>query len=362
MGTTPAAAQLTITAFVLGMAVGNLLFGAVSDSTGRRRPIFVTSVTFLAASIMCAAAPSIELLVAARLLQGLAGGTCIVVSRAIVPDVARGREAAKMLSALLAITGFVPAIAPVLGGILLPAVGWRGIFWTIAAVNLVQILVAVVLLPETLPPERRSERALYGLFPRIGRCLRRPAFVGYMAASGLGFGSLFSYIAASPLVLQEQLGLSPTAYALVFGAMALLLPLSNAANMRVVAFVHPRRALLVALLVYALAGAFLLLQALTSPTLAVAVPTMAVLSLMSGFVMANATALAVEVVRDIGTGAGSAMGFFQFVVAGAVPPLVALGANHMVAMALSIGGCATVGLVFLLLLTPAEAEKAQPGS
>lgn len=352
LGTTPAMAQLTITGFMLGMAVGNLLVGAVSDSTGRKRPILLASAFFLAASLLCALAPSIELLIAARFIQGLAGGSAMVVARAVIPDVASGRDAARLFSALMAITGFAPAIAPVFGGFLLPAVGWRGVFWALVVLNIVQILVATFILPETLPPERRSGKALRGLFPRMWACLRRPAFIGYMLASGLGFGALFSYISASPLVLQNQLGASPSTYAVIFGSMALLIPVSNAANMRLVSSVHPRTALRTALLIDALAGVLLIIQAVTGPMLAVAVPTLAALSLMAGFIMSNATALGVDTVRDIGAGAGNgAMGFFQFLVAGSVPPLVALGPNPMAAMGTSIIVCAGIALLALLTLT-----------
>ena len=254
LGTTPAMAQLTITGFMLGMAVGNLLFGAISDSTGRKRPILVSSAAFLVASVLCAVAPSIHLLIVARVVQVLAGCTAMVVARAVIPDVASGRAAARGFSGLMAITGFAPTIAPVLGGALLPAFGWRGVFWVLAALNIAQFLIALVVLPETLPASRRSDRALRGLFPRIGRCLRRRAFIGYMLASGLGFGSLFSYISASPLVLQSQLGASPTLYAVLFGSMALLIPASNAMNMRLVGRFHPRSLLRTALAVDLAAG------------------------------------------------------------------------------------------------------------
>ncbi|WP_115685639.1 multidrug effflux MFS transporter [Corynebacterium senegalense] len=353
LGTTPAMAQLTITGFMAGMAVGNLLFGAISDSTGRKRPILVSSAVFFLASVLCALAPSIELLIAARVVQGLAGGTAMVVARAIIPDVAHGRAAARAFSGLMAITGFTPAIAPVLGGVLLPAFGWRGVFWTLAAVNVAQFAVALFLVGETLPASRRSDRALRGLFPRIGRCLRRPAFVGYMLASGLGFGSLFSYIAASPLVLQSQLGASPTLYAALFGSMALLIPASNAMNMRAVNRFHPRTLLRTALGANLVVGVVLFALSRLDPALPVVVAVLATLSLMAGFIMANATALGVETIRDIGTGSGNgAMGFFQFVVGGTVAPTVALGANHLQTMSLSVMVCAALALVAVLALTP----------
>ncbi|WKD58365.1 Bicyclomycin resistance protein [Corynebacterium capitovis DSM 44611] len=356
LSATPAMTQLTISGFMAGMAVGNLLFGAISDSTGRRRPILVSSAFFLVASVLCALAPTIQALIVARFIQGLAGGASMVVARATIPDLARGRAAARAFSALMAITGFAPAIAPALGSVILPAFGWRGVFWTLAAVNATQFVVAYFLIDETLPLTHRSDNALRGLFPRIARCLRHREFVGYLLASGLGFGTLFSYISASPLVLQTQLGASPTTYAMIFGSMALLIPLSNAANMRAIGRFHPRTLLRAALVTDIGVGVGLLVVAKLGPTLEVTVPILAVLSLMAGFIMANATSLGVEAVREVGAGAGSgAMGFFQFVVGGVVPPLVALGADHAQTMAISVVTCAAIALVAVSALTPRPA-------
>lgn len=351
LSTSPALAQLTITGFMAGMAVGNLLFGAVSDGTGRKPAIMVASVVFLLASLVCAVAPSIGVLIVARCVQGLAAGCVVVVTRAIVPDIAHGKEAARGLSGLMAISGFVPAIAPVLGGLVIPWFGWRGVFWTITLVNVVQLVVAWRFLPETVPPGQRTRGAVGMLLPRMARCVRRPRFAAYMLATGLGFGTLFSYISASPLVLQVQLGLSPTVFALLFGAMALLIPLANTVNMRLVKTVHSRTLLLVALGVDCAAGLVLAVFALTQPSVAM-IPFIAVLSAMSGFITANATALAVEEIRDIGVGAGTgAVGFFQFIIGGLVPPLVALGTNHTLSMAVSIMACSAAALLVVGALT-----------
>ncbi|OHF35783.1 MFS transporter permease [Corynebacterium sp. HMSC074A01] len=350
LGTTPAIAQLTISGFMLGMALGNLVFGAISDSTGRKSPIVAASAVFLAASVACALAPGIWPLIAARFIQGLAAGCLEAVSRAVVPDVSHGKQAARAFSGLMALTGFVPAIAPIIGGTMLPVVGWRGVFWLLVALNVVQAILAFRM-SETLPEEKRSAGVLRSMFPRMWLCLRRPAFVGYMLAGSLGFGALFAYIAASPLVLQSQLGLGSTAYGLIFGGMALLIPVSNTLNMRALRAKHPRSLLVGALLIDACIALILLPFALTTPTLW-ALPFFAVLSLMGGFIMANASALAVEEVRDIGTGAGSgALGFCQFIIAAAMPPLVALGANHMLSMALGTLGCAVLAAAAVLGLT-----------
>lgn len=343
LATTPAAVQLTISGFMLGMALGNLVFGPISDATGRKRPIVLAAGVLFAAAVLCALAPTIEVLIAARFAQGLAGGCLIVVSRAVIPDVAEGTAAARAFSGLMALTGFMPAIAPALGGLLLPRIGWRGIFWVLAAMSLVQ-LVAALRLPETLPPQRRSPGAVRGFGRRIARCLARRSFVGYMVAGALGFGALFAYIAASPLVLQSQLGFSPTAYAYTFGAFSLLLPVSNAINMRLV-MRRPARVLLHwALLIDATVALLLIPLALTGPSIAL-VPLLALLPAMSGFIGANATALAVEEIRDIGAGAGSgAMGFTQFVTAAVVAPLAVAASNYALGMALTSLACAVVAL------------------
>ncbi|MDY5785338.1 multidrug effflux MFS transporter [Corynebacterium sp.] len=353
LATTPAMAQLTISGFMVGMALGNLLMGALSDSTGRKRPIVYSSVAFLVASVFCALAPSIELLIAARTVQGFVGGSAMVVSRAVIPDVARGAAAARGFSAMMAITGFAPAIAPVMGSMILPSFGWRGVFWFLAAVNLAQIIIGVFILRESLPRERRSAGALRGLFPRIGRCLARPEFVGYLLASGMGFAALFSYISGSPLVLQSQLGASPGLYAVLFGSMALLLPVSNMVNMRLVGRFDQRALLRFALLADLAAGVVLLVLSQFTPPLFAVVPFLAVLSLMAGMMMPNATALAVEAVRDIGAGAGNgAMGCFQFIVAGIAAALVAVGANHLLTLGISVVGWAAVALLALAVLAP----------
>lgn len=351
LGTSPASAQLTISGFMIGMAVGNLVFGPVSDATGRRAPIVAAATVFFASSVLCALAPSIELLIAARVIQGAAGGCAVVVSRAVVPDLLNGTAAARVFSALLALTGFMPAIAPALGSLLLPLLGWRGIFWFLAAVNVVQLLLALRL-PETLPPERRTPGVLRTLLPRIARCFTRPAYVGYMAAGAIGFGALFAYISASPLVLQNQLGFSPHAFALTFGGIALLLPASNALNMRLVKRIPPRTLLIRALLIDALVAATLLILALTGPSAPLLIPLFAALAAMSGFITANASALAVEEIRDIGAGAGTgAMGFVQFIVAAVVAPAAGLGTNHALAMALASLVCAGLALALVATLT-----------
>lgn len=187
---------------------------------------------------------------------------------------------------------------------------------------------------------------------------KRPAYIGYMAAGALGFGALFAYISASPLVLQNQLGFSPHAYALTFGTIALLLPASNAANMRLVKRAHPRKLLVRALLIDAAAAVLLTVLAVTNPKPWLVIPLLAVLAAMSGFITANASALAVDQIRDIGAGAGTgAMGFIQFVVAAVVAPAAGIGDNHALAMALASLTCAGLAIALVETLTRAPGRR-----
>ena len=147
LSTTASSVQLTLSAFMIGLAVGQLFAGPISDGVGRRRPLVIGSLLFFLFSAGCALTPSIGLLIAFRLLQGIAGGTTVVVARSVIPDVAHGRAAASAFSALMAIQGLAPAIAPLLGGFLSPIIGWRGIFWVIAAFNVIMVVVSRFVVP-----------------------------------------------------------------------------------------------------------------------------------------------------------------------------------------------------------------------
>ncbi|WP_448851582.1 multidrug effflux MFS transporter [Corynebacterium sp. 335C] len=345
LGTTASAVQLTLTTFMAGMAVGQLLAGPVSDAVGRRGMLVGSSVAFLATSVACALAPSVGVLVAMRLLQGLAGGAGTVVARAVIPDVVHGRAAAKAYSLMMAINGIAPIVGPVIGGLIIPVAGWRGIFWTLALVNVAMILVSLFVVPETLPADRRSPGAVRGLLPGIAGALRVPRFVPLMLAFAVGFAVMFAYISGSPFVLQDQLGLSPQAYSLAFGFNGVLVVALSAVNAKLVDRI-PAGRLLVAGLATALAASVgLLVNGLAGPTLAATLPLMAVAVASMGLVMGNATSLALEQVGARGAGVGAAsglLGFLQFTCAAAVSPLVGLGSNA----ALSMGVTMTVAGVF----------------
>lgn len=357
LSTPEAVVQLTLTAFMIGMGLGQLFAGPISDGLGRKKLLVGAALIFLATSIGCALAPSIDVLVLMRIVQGLAGGAGAVLARAIIPDLTSGTETAKAFSLLMSIQGIAPALAPVLGGIFMPLVGWRGIFWILAGFNAATVLVSVFIIPETKPVESRKQGAIRTLFPSIGACLKRRVFLGYLIAFCCAFGAMFCYISASPFVFQSQLGLSAQRYSIVFAVNSLMIMAFSIVSSRLVGRVSPRPLMLTGLGILAVASVGLLVSGIAGATLWATIPLLMCAIGSVGFVYGNATALATNTVRDIGVGAGSGvLGFAQFLTAGIVAPLVGLGSDHALSMAIGMCVCAAAAISASLLLTKPESR------
>ncbi|MGW7417993.1 Bcr/CflA family multidrug efflux MFS transporter [Streptomyces sp. NPDC054863] len=212
-----ATVQLTLTACLAGMALGQLVVGPLSDKLGRRRPLLVGMVVYVLATAICALAPNAELLIAFRLLQGLAGAAGIVIARAVVRDMYDGVEMARFFSTLMLISGVAPVIAPVIGGQVLRLTDWRGIFYVLTGVGVLLTLVVWKWLHETLPQERRHTGGVGEALRTMKGLLADRVFTGYMITGGLAFAVLFAYISASPFVVQEIYGASAQTFSLLFG-------------------------------------------------------------------------------------------------------------------------------------------------
>ncbi|WP_328317172.1 multidrug effflux MFS transporter [Streptomyces sp. NBC_00388] len=212
-----ATVQLTLTACLIGMALGQLVVGPMSDKWGRRRPLLAGMVVYVAATAVCAFAPSVELLITFRLLQGLAGAAGIVIARAVVRDLYDGMEMARFFSTLMLISGVAPIVAPLIGGQILQITDWRGVFVLLTVVGTLLTLVVWKWLHETLPPERRHTGGIGQALRTMRSLLADRVFTGYLIAGGLAFGALFAYISASPFVVQDIYGASPQTFSLLFG-------------------------------------------------------------------------------------------------------------------------------------------------
>jgi DHA1 family bicyclomycin/chloramphenicol resistance-like MFS transporter len=342
-----AAVQLTLTAVVAGLALGQLVAGPLSDRIGRRRPLMVGLLCYSAASLLCALAPSVHALTGLRFLQGLTGGAGIVIGRAVVRDLYSGAAAAKLFSSLMLVTGLAPILAPVIGAQVLRFTAWQGIFVVLACLSLAIVTLATVALPETLPPERRDRGGLAGALKTMRSLLTQRSFLGYALTAALAFGALFAYISGSPFVFQEIYGLSPQAFSLAFGVNGLGLVAGSQINARLVGRYGPAYLLRRALLVIAAAATALLAVVLIGGlgVWPVIITTFLVMSSLS-FVMPNSTALALADHAKVAGTASALLGVIQFLVGGLAAPLVGLGgtgsAVPMAVVMLSLATCAVV--------------------
>lgn len=362
--------QLTLTACLAGMALGQLVIGPMSDKWGRRRPLLAGMVVYVLATAICALAPTAELLIAFRLLQGLAGAAAIVIARAVVRDLYDGVEMARFFSTLMLISGTAPIIAPLIGGQVLRFADWRGVFVVLTAVGLVLTVVVWRSLGETLPPERRQTGGVGAALRTMRGLVGDRVFAGYMLAGGFAFAVLFSYIAASPFVVQEIYGASPQAFSLLFGLNSVGLIVVGQINGKLlVGRVSLDKVLAVGLAVVTAASVALLLMSAGVFGRVGLVPVAAALFvLMSamGLVLPNTNAQALMRTPHAAGSASALLGTSSFLVGAVASPLVGIaGEDTAVPMALVQLVCSLLSVAcFLGLCRPwrdhASAEPAAP--
>jgi DHA1 family bicyclomycin/chloramphenicol resistance-like MFS transporter len=343
-GAPATAVQLTLTAFFVGICVGQLFLGPLSDRFGRRIVLLSALTLFAASGIAMTFSVSIEMFVILRLVQGLSGAAGIVIARAIAADLSTGETAVRALSLIAMVGALGPLIAPPIGGVVAAVAGWRGVLAVLAAVSVIMLLVTAFAVPESLPPEDRHTGGVAAAFGAIGRLLRDGAFVFYVVAFATGFAAMLGYIAASPFVGQRVLGMTPVTYALSFGAGGAALVLANLSNARFAPRVGARRMLGVGL---SLAGAAALALVVLTLAEMLTIPTFIacafVLTGGTGFTMSNASALGLAR-ADAARGAGAAvLGSTQFLVGAIASPIVGLwGEDTAVPMAVLAAFCVAV--------------------
>lgn len=318
--------QLSLTAFLIGAGVGQVLFGPLSDRIGRLRPLLVGMAVYLIASAAAALAPTVALLVVARLLQGASGASGMVIGRAIVSDLAHGRQAASAFSLMMLISGIAPVAAPILGSLLAEPLGWRGLLWIVAAMGAIALVASLIVVRESLPAEVRAQRRASTDRPRISSLFRR-RFSGNALAFALAFATMMAYISASPFVYQDLIGMSQWQYGLAFGLNALALAVTGGISARLTRRRNPVGIARAGLLTNLAATLTIILIVVTRvPSVWLLAPILVAVAAL-GFVLGNTTALALsDVTKAAGLGS-AALGLLQFTLSGAVAPLVSLDGN-----------------------------------
>ncbi|KOG38825.1 multidrug effflux MFS transporter [Streptomyces decoyicus] len=363
-----ATVQLTLTTCLAGMALGQMIVGPMSDKWGRRRPLLAGMVIYILATALCAVAPTTELLIAFRLLQGLAGAAGIVIARAVVRDLYDGVAMARFFSTLMLISGTAPVVAPLIGGQILRITDWRGVFVVLTAVGVALTLLVWRRLDETLPPEGRHSGGLGQTLRTMRDLLADRAFSGYLLVGAFAFAALFAYISASPFVIQEIYGASPQTFSLLFGINSVGLVCVGQFNGKVlVGRVGLDKVLGTGLAVIALAAAGLLLMSSGVFGRVGLVPVAAglfVLMAAMGLVMPSTNTLALLRTRHAAGSASALLGTSTFLLGSVASPLVGIaGERTALPMALVQLSCAILALVsFLGMCRPWQRRGEDNGS
>ncbi|WP_226532369.1 multidrug effflux MFS transporter [Microbacterium paraoxydans] len=337
LGTTEALAQVTMSACMIGLGLGQLVAGPLSDRLGRRLPLMVGVSAFAVLSLVCALAPNIELLLIARFLQGLAGSAGIVICLAIARDQFEGVELSRMLSLLFLVSGTAPIIAPVVGGQLARIMDWRGIFGVLSAVGVVLLLIVVFALPETLPTAQRHGGGLVVLRSHAGAVVRDRLFIAVLCAAAGGGVAFFTYLSMSSFVLQDQFGLTPQTFSLAFAAGALASIVGSQTSRLVVRRWGPLRVYLGGITATLLATTTFLVLTLTGTGVYGVIAALIGFMLCSGAGGPNGQTLALA---HHGSRAGTAsalLGMATFLFGPVVAPLAAgVGGTNAVTMAVTM--------------------------
>jgi MFS transporter, DHA1 family, multidrug resistance protein len=347
------AAQLTITASMVGLAGGQLVAGPISDALGRRRPLLAGLAAYMAASLLCAMAPTIWLLLLFRVIQGAAGAAGIVIARAIVRDLHTGVAAARTFALLMLVNGLAPILAPLIGGELLHVTDWRGIFVVLAAIGALLLLAAWAMLAETLAPAARHGGGIAATLRIFRGLVGDREYMGYALAMGLAFGAMAAYIGGSPFVLQDIYGVSPQVFSLLFALNAGGIVVASQVGRALVDRLGPRALLNAGVSMSALGGLGVLASVLLDIGLIALLPSFFVLVASIGLVFPNATALALADHPQTAGSASAGLGLSQFAIGALAAPLAGVGGSHTaLPMALVTATLPVAGLACLRVLAP----------
>ena len=364
LATSASLVGLTLTTFFLGMALGQLLGGPLSDQRGRRVPIIAGGLICTLGAVGCALAPSVGWLIVFRVVQGFGGGVAAVVARAVVVDVARGDALARVMSIMMALGGLAPMVAPVLGGAVLTFGGtWRTVFWVLVGFGLVMMITAIVFVPESLPPERRHGGGLRQFASGLSQVIKIRMFVGYTLTAALSGFTMMAYIANSSYVLQEQKGLHPMPFALFFAATALSQVLLSIINAKIVGRFRPRTLIGFGLSLAAVAVAVLAVGvfALDTPLLLTCIGFL-VLMAVQAFIFGNASALAAGQARQVAGAASAVLGVAQAIAMAVSAPLASSGGAVTAApmIWIMLAGVAGAVLSYLVVARPPVQRPVEP--
>ncbi|AMW24094.1 bicyclomycin transporter TcaB [Staphylococcus haemolyticus] len=348
--TTTANAQLTLSLFMIGLGLGNLFVGPISDSIGRKKPLVISMIIFALASLGIVFVENIWIMVFLRFVQGFTGGAGAVISRAIASDMYRGNELTKFLALLMLVNGVAPVIAPALGGLILSFAVWRMVFVILTLFGVLMVLGSLFKVPKSLSVKNRDSSGVNVIFSNFKSLLTTPRFVLPMLIQGVTFIMLFSYISASPFLVQKIYGVSPLHFSWMFAGVGITLIIASQIAGKLVDYFHPQ----------VLLRAFTIIQ-----IIGVVIVSLTLINhwhfalLVIGFIVLVAPVTGVATLgfsiamEERTTGSGSAsslLGLLQSLLGGLVTPLVNLKGEYNSMPYIIIISLTAILLIILQLL------------
>ena len=326
--TTASLVQVSLTTCLLGLGLGQLVIGPMSDVQGRRKPLRIFLFLYLIASIICAFAPNIYTFIGARFIQGFAAAGGLVISRAIVRDLYSGRELTKFFSLLMLVGNLGPIVAPIAGAIILAFTDWSGVFLVLSCIGVVLVLMVSWKLEETLPEEKRVPSDFSQVVKNFGSLFRDREFIGYAFTQGLIVAGIFAYVSGIPFVYQNIYGVSPQVFSLLFGVNGVALIIGSQLVGRLADFISETTFLKIGLFTANISGAVLLAALLLkAPLIAVAIPIFLFIGSLA-VISSTSFTLAMEKQGHIAGSASALLGLLPFVLGSLTAPLVGIAGEY----------------------------------
>lgn len=326
--TTASLVQISLTSCLLGLGLGQLVIGPMSDVKGRRQPLLIFITLYLLASITCALAPNIYFLILARLVQGFAAAGGLVISKAIVRDLFSGKELTKFFTLMVLVGNLGPIAAPIVGGGILTFTNWHGVFIALACIGAVLLFTVTLKLEETLPDENRVPSNLPQIISNFGSLFRNRTFMGYALTQAFTTAGIFAYVSGIPFVYQNIYHVTPQQFSFLFGTNGLALIIGSQLVGRLTDIIPERTFLKIGLAIANIAGAVLLIALLlNAPLFAVAIPIFFFIASIS-MIGTTSFTLAIETQGHIAGSASALLGVLPFVLGSLSAPLVGIAGAY----------------------------------
>lgn len=353
LGASASLVQLSLTACLIGLALGQIIVGPISDSKGRRKPLIISIFLFALASLLCALSQNIVMLIIARFLQGLTASAGIVTSRAIVRDVFSGKELAKFFALLMVINAVAPMMAPIAGGaiLLLPFATWHTIFYFLAFIGLLIVVNIAFRLKETLPEERRVPSSFGNSIRTIGSLFKDRSFIGYALIVGFLHGGSFAYVSGTPFVYQGIYGVSPQTFSILFGINGLAIISGSWIIGRFSGIIEVRSLLRTAIIMAVSATSVLLVMTILHGPLAAIVLSIYVYMTSMGMITTSSFTLAMEHQQNRAGSASAVLGMLPLTIGSIVSPLVGINEQTAIPMGAILFVTSFLGFITFFTIT-----------